>query len=143
MYTFRDGKVIRWRLFKDRASALAAVHMADDRCDVLCLDLEKAEDLRMRRLDAEQAERRARHVKALSDPTRLTLAAALAEGEELCVCDAAWVLERAENLVSHHLRVLREEGLVASRREGKMVLYSLSERGRSLLDATLGQKVIA
>jgi DNA-binding transcriptional ArsR family regulator len=52
-------------------------------------------------------------------------------------------LERAENLVSHHLRVLREEGLVASRREGKMVLYSLSERGRSLLDTTLGQKAIA
>lgn len=117
--------------------------MTDDRCDVLCLDLEKAEDLRLQRLDTEQAERQARQVKALSDPTRLTLAAALAEGEELCVCDAAWVLERAENLVSHHLRVLREEGLVASRREGKMVLYSLSERGRSLLDATLGQKAIA
>lgn len=117
--------------------------MADDRCDVLCLDLEKAEDLRLQRLDPEQAERKARQVKALSDPTRLTLAAALAEGEELCVCDAAWVLERAENLVSHHLRVLREEGLVASRRDGKMVLYSLSDRGRSLLDATLGQKAIA
>ena len=117
--------------------------MADERCDVLCLDLEKAEDLRLQRLDPEQAERQARQVKALSDPTRLTLAAALAEVEELCVCDAAWVLERAENLVSHHLRVLREEGLVASRREGKMVLYSLSERGRSLLDTTLGQKAIA
>jgi DNA-binding transcriptional ArsR family regulator len=117
--------------------------MANDRCDVLCLDLGKAEDLRVRRLDADQAEGRARQVKALSDPTRLTLAAAVAEGEELCVCDAAWVLERAENLVSHHLRVLREEGLVTSRREGKMVLYSLSERGRLLLDATLGQTVVA
>jgi ArsR family transcriptional regulator, lead/cadmium/zinc/bismuth-responsive transcriptional repressor len=117
--------------------------MANDRCDVLCLDLGKAEDLRVRRLDADQAEGLARRVKALSDPTRLTLAAALAEGQELCVCDAAWVLERAENLVSHHLRVLREEGLVTSRREGKMVLYSLSERGRLLLDATLGQTVVA
>jgi ArsR family transcriptional regulator, lead/cadmium/zinc/bismuth-responsive transcriptional repressor len=117
--------------------------MTDDRCDVLCLNLEKAEALRKTRLEGEQAERQARQVKALSDPTRLTLAAALAEGEELCVCDAAWVLERAENLVSHHLRVLREEGLVASRREGKMVLYSLSERGRTLLDATLGQTVVA
>jgi ArsR family transcriptional regulator, lead/cadmium/zinc/bismuth-responsive transcriptional repressor len=117
--------------------------MANDRCDVLCLNLEKAELLRMRRMDPEQAERRARQVKALSDPTRLTLAAALAEGDELCVCDAAWVLERAENLVSHHLRVLREEGLVASRREGKMVLYSLSETGRLLLNAALGREVIA
>jgi DNA-binding transcriptional ArsR family regulator len=39
--------------------------------------------------------------------------------------------------------VLREEGLVASRREGKMVLYSLSETGRYLLDATLAQRMIA
>jgi ArsR family transcriptional regulator, lead/cadmium/zinc/bismuth-responsive transcriptional repressor len=65
------------------------------------------------------------------------LAAALAEGEELCVCDLAWVAERAENLVSHHLRQLRSHGLVASRRDGKMVMYSLSERGRELVAATL------
>jgi ArsR family transcriptional regulator, lead/cadmium/zinc/bismuth-responsive transcriptional repressor len=117
--------------------------MADDSCDVLCLDLDKAEDLRRRRLVSELAQGAARQVKAMSDPTRLTLAAALAQGEELCVCDAAWIVERAENLVSHHLRALREAGLVASRREGKMVLYSLTARGRSLLEATLGVEAIA
>jgi DNA-binding transcriptional ArsR family regulator len=64
--------------------------------------------------------------RALSDPTRLTLAAPLGRITELCVCDLAWVSERAENLVSHHLRVLRAAGLVSSRRDGKMVMYSLT-----------------
>jgi DNA-binding transcriptional ArsR family regulator len=51
------------------------------------------------------------------------------------VCDLAWVAERAENLVSHHLRALRGAGLVTSRRDGKMVLYALAPAGRALLDA--------
>jgi DNA-binding transcriptional ArsR family regulator len=65
------------------------------------------------------------------------------EKGELCVCDAAWVLERAEHLVSHHLRALCEEGLVTSRREGKMVLYSLSSTGRCLLEATSAREAVA
>jgi len=117
--------------------------VADDRCDLLCLDLDKAEALRARRLSLTLAEDRARQVKALADPTRLTLAAALGEGGELCVCDLAWVLERAENLVSHHLRLLRSEGLVTSRREGKMVMSELTDRGRRLLDVALADEVKA
>ncbi len=73
--------------------------------------------------------------RALADPTRLMLAAALADGGELCVCDLAWVAERSENLVSHHLRVLRGAGLVRSRRDGKMVMYAVTEAGRALIDA--------
>ena len=115
--------------------------MPDDSCDLLCLDLQKAEALRGRRVDPMHAARIARQAKALSDPTRLTIAFALAEGGELCVCDLAWVMERAENLVSHHLRVLREEGLVSSRRDGKMVMYVLTDRGRALLEATLVEGV--
>jgi DNA-binding transcriptional ArsR family regulator len=72
--------------------------------------------------------------EAPGDPTRLTLAQALREGGELCVCDLSWVIERSENLVSHHLRQLRTAGLVRSRRDGKMVMYQLTERGRELLD---------
>jgi DNA-binding transcriptional ArsR family regulator len=64
------------------------------------------------------------------------LAHALREGE-LCVCDLAWVAERAENLVSHHVRALRSAGLVRSRRDGKMVMYSLTERGLDLLHSVL------
>jgi DNA-binding transcriptional ArsR family regulator len=76
-------------------------------------------------------------------PTRLTLAAALRDGDELCVCDLSWVAERAENLVSHHVRALRTAGLVRSRRDGKMVMYALTERGRALVDAVLADRVTA
>lgn len=107
--------------------------MSGDRCDLLCLDLEKAERLRASPLPAPVAEQAAATAKALSDPTRLTLAAALAATDELCGCDLAWVSGRSENLVSHHLRALRSAGLASSRREGKMVLYALTPRGRALL----------
>lgn len=111
--------------------------MGDERCDLLCLDLPQAERLRAERLDAATTQLLADRAKALSDPTRLTLAAALGATDELCVCDLAWVSERAENLVSHHLRLLRAARLVSSRRDGKMVMYSLTDAGRSLLQSVL------
>lgn len=110
--------------------------MGDDRCDLLCLDLPRAEEIR-RGLDAATAGRAAVTAKALGDPTRLTIAIALREGQELCVCDLGWITIKAENLVGHHLRVLREAGLARSRREGKIVFYSLTETGRGLVDAHL------
>lgn len=111
--------------------------MSDDRCDLLCLDLQTAERLRKRRLDPVAADAAAGRAKGLADATRLTLATALLEVEELCVCDLAWIIERSENLVSHHLRALRSLGLVRSRRDGKMVMYSLTAQARRLLDAVL------
>jgi DNA-binding transcriptional ArsR family regulator len=107
----------------------------EDRCEVLCLDLELAERLRRERVNPAEAEGAAAQAKALGDPTRLIIATALADGDELCVCDLAWVVERAENLVSHHLRLLRSAGLATSRRDGKMVMYSLTSEGRALLAA--------
>jgi DNA-binding transcriptional ArsR family regulator len=117
---------------------------ADDRCDLLCLDLPLAEALRARNHDRQMdIARAAALATALADPTRLSLAAALAEAEELCVCDLAWIAGRAQNLVSHHLRALRSHGLVESRRAGKMVMYSLTGQGRALLDAVLPARVTA
>jgi ArsR family transcriptional regulator, lead/cadmium/zinc/bismuth-responsive transcriptional repressor len=111
--------------------------MDTDRCALLCLDLTKAERLRGSRLDPGIADEAAGRARALSDPTRLTVALALREGDELCVCDLAWVMERSQNLVSHHVRALRAQGLVASRREGKMVMYWLTPAGVVLVDAVL------
>src|SRR5947209_1527646 len=93
--------------------------VADDRCDLLCLDLPRAEELRNRRLAIATAASAAGRAWALADPTRLMLAVALRDGGELCVCDLAWISERSQNLVSHHLRALRAEGLARSRREGQ------------------------
>ena len=114
--------------------------MTNDHCDLLCLDLAKAEVLRHNRLELGRAEAAAQESKALADPTRLAIAHALLGDHELCVCDLSWVMERPENLVSHHLRSLRQAGIASSRRDGKMVLYSLTERGTELLRVTLGQE---
>jgi len=117
--------------------------MADDRCDLLCLDLPRAEKLRSARPADHLLRTASERARALADPTRLTVAAALADTDELCVCDLAWVTERPENLVSHHLRVLREARLVTSRRDGKMVLYALTGAGRVLLASVLTEAVAA
>ncbi len=114
-----------------------------DTCDLLCLDLPRAEALRKARPDAATLSRAAKAARALADPTRLGVALSLRDGGELCVCDLAWVCERSDKLVSHHARALRAAGLVASRREGKMVMYALTDAGRALLDAVFRARVTA
>lgn len=111
--------------------------MADDRCDLLCLDLPRAERLRASSLDPVVSGLAASRAAALGDPTRLSIAVALRDGDELCVCDLAWVTERSENLVGHHLRALRDAGLACSRREHRVVFYSLTRAGRELLGSLL------
>jgi DNA-binding transcriptional ArsR family regulator len=108
-----------------------------DTCDLLCLDLQRAETLRRSRRAPEALAPAAERAKALGDPTRLTVAVALRDGGELCVCDLAWVCERSDKLVSHHVRQLRGAGLVRSRRDGKMVMYELTADGRALLAGVL------
>jgi len=115
--------------------------MADERCDLICVDAPRAEEIRGRLLVEGDAREAAERARALADPTRLTLAAALREGEELCVCDLSWISGRSQNLVSHHLRALRDRGLVSSRRDGKLVMYSLTSLGRSLLSVVVGEVV--
>ena len=109
----------------------------NDRCDLLCLELPRAAALRDKRLSAEGAQLAMTAAKALADPTRLIIAALLRDGGELCVCDLAWLTGKAINLVSHHLKTLRVGGLVTSRREGKLVLYALTQCGRELVEALL------
>lgn len=61
---------------------------------------------------------------ALSDPTRLALLARLRRGEK-CVCELMDVLDAAQSRLSFHLRVLKDAGLVADRRDGRWVYYTL------------------
>ncbi|MBD1373242.1 helix-turn-helix transcriptional regulator [Hazenella sp. IB182357] len=65
--------------------------------------------------------------KALSDPTRLKIAFALIEEQELCVCDVAEIIESSIATTSHHLRLLRKLGLAKYRKIGKQVFYSLDD----------------
>jgi ArsR family transcriptional regulator len=64
--------------------------------------------------------------KVLSDETRAKLVYLLGS-REMCVCDLATVLQVTLPAISHHLRLLKAHGLVKSRREGKMMMYSLQD----------------
>lgn len=100
-------------------------------CELLCLDLEAAEEVRAS-LDHDRAVLLAGVMKVVADPTRLLIVQALGRCE-LCGCDLGWVTGQSEKVVSHHLGRLRRDGLVAARREGKVVFASLTDRGRELL----------
>lgn len=67
-----------------------------DACDLLCLDLPHAEAIRTALPGLERVEPAAAAARAWGDPTRLTIAAALHDGEEMCVCDMAWVVGPAK-----------------------------------------------
>ena len=63
--------------------------------------------------------------KALADPTRVAIVSRLASGETCCVCDLTDVFELSQPTVSHHLRILREAGLVEAERRGTFAYYWL------------------
>ena len=121
---------------------IGAWTVSQDRCDLICIDAPRAEAIRAKLLGEGETLEAAERAKALSDPTRLTLAEALGEGGELCVCDLSWIVGRSQNLVSHHLGTLRSRSLVRSRKDGKMVMYSLTEAGASLLSAVVGDTAV-
>lgn len=73
--------------------------------------------------------------KALADETRLHIAYALTLVDQLCVCDVAAIINASSATASHHLRYLREHGLATSKKEGKLVYYTLAdEHVRQLID---------
>jgi len=105
-----------------------------DTCDLLCLDLPKAEALRRSLPETADLEAASLPFKALTEPTRVAVLLSLADGGACCVCDLSWVVGRDEKLVSHHVRLLKSLGAVRSRREGRMVMYELTELGSSLVE---------
>lgn len=66
-------------------------------------------------------------LKALSDDTRLNIVLLLASGNK-CVCEIFGHLKLPQNLVSHHLGILREGGIINSEKKGKWVYYSLNDK---------------
>lgn len=93
-------------------------------------------------LTTEQASSLAGVFKALADPIRLRLLSLIAShaGGEACVCDLTPNVNVSEPTVSHHLKVLRDSGLVTSERRASWVYYRLVPEALSglsdLLDAT-------
>ncbi len=79
--------------------------------------------LSARPLDADQAAGFAPMFKALGDPVRLRLLSLIASSPEVCVCDLTDAFNLTGPTISHHLRVLRETGLVECERRGTWVYY--------------------
>ena len=112
-------------------------------CELLCLDLPRAESARAALPSLDDLEAVAAKARALSDPTRLAIAIALRDCGPACGCDIAWIVGRPDKLVSHHLRTLKSAGAATSKREGKLVLYELTAECRTLLDTLSGQPAAA
>ena len=64
--------------------------------------------------------------KIFGDQTRVKILMALGSGE-LCVCDIAAVMNMSQSAISHQLRVLKQSNIVKTRRQGKVVYYSISD----------------
>src|SRR5580698_1866776 len=87
----------------------------------------------MERFEAEAA-----ILKAMADPYRLRILATLARAsDEVCVCDFTDALPLNQPTVSHHLRILREAGLVTCERRGTWVYYRLAADARDRLTEAL------
>ncbi|MGW3163777.1 ArsR/SmtB family transcription factor [Streptomyces sp. NPDC001142] len=78
-------------------------------------------------LDEDRAETLAKVFKALGDPVRLRLLSLIAsrEGGEVCVCDLTPAFDQSQPTISHHLKLLKQAGLIDSERRGTWVYYRL------------------
>jgi len=77
-------------------------------------------------LPRDAAERLATVFKALADPTRVAIVNRLGSMPEVCVCDLTAAFELSQPTISHHLRILREAGLVESEGRGTWAYYRLA-----------------
>jgi ArsR family transcriptional regulator len=78
----------------------------------------------------------AARLKALADPTRLRMLDLLVQQREpLCVCDLTAQFHQNQPTISHHLRILREAGLIDTEKRGIWSYYWATEAGRQMLAA--------
>ncbi len=91
-------------------------------------------------LGAAEAEELAPVFKAIADPVRLRLLSLIAchEGGEACVCDLTGAFELTGPTISHHLKVLKQAGLIDSQRRGTWVYYWINPGVLTRLSALLG-----
>ncbi len=99
-----------------------------DLCNVPCFKAELVARVK-RELPSDGALEEARVLfAALADRTRLRILHAMLSADELCVCDVAHVLSMSVAATSHHLRKLRQLGILKLRNDGKMAYYALRDR---------------
>jgi len=104
-------------------------------CEVVIVDAPAVEQARATAATQLTVERTTAIFSALADPTRFRLLDALVH-QELCVCDLAAAVGVSQSAVSHQLRLLRDRGLVAFRRDGQRAVYRLADDHVRALIAT-------
>ncbi|MGF9711871.1 transcriptional regulator [Paenibacillus sp. JMULE4] len=97
-----------------------------DTCEIFCYDEHKVNRVK-EKLSKNDFQDMAQIFKVLADHTRLKVAYALCDEDELCVCDVANIIGSTMATASHHLRLLRNMGIAKYRKEGKLVFYSLED----------------
>jgi ArsR family transcriptional regulator len=85
-----------------------------------------------------EAEDLAARFKALADPTRVAIVNRLSTADEVCVCDLNEAFDLSQPTISHHLRILREAGLVDATRRGTWAYYRLVPEAVAALRGALG-----
>jgi ArsR family transcriptional regulator len=76
--------------------------------------------------------------KALADPTRVAIVNHLSAADEVCVCTLVEAFELSQPTISHHLKILREAGLVESSRRGTWSFYRLVPEALGALRGAFG-----
>lgn len=115
---------------------VTALASKSDTCAIPCFDQDKVNKVKKALLKEEKRlPELADFYKLLGNTTRLKILLALAQGE-LCVCDIAHVLELSMAATSHQLKLLRDQGWLGMRNNGKMVYYRLNSE--DLLKALKG-----
>lgn len=110
---------------------------------VPCFRQELVKRLRAEMPSDEQIEDARSLLAAVADKNRLKVLHALRLGGKLCVCDVAHVLGMSISTASHHLRKLRDLGILAHRNEGKMTHCFIKDRFASDLAKRVLQKAVA
>ena len=76
--------------------------------------------------------------KALADPTRVAIVNSLSGVDEVCVCNLTATFDLSQPTISHHLKILREAGLVEATRRGTWAYYRLVPEALEALRGALG-----
>lgn len=112
--------------YHEHMSRYSYTEAGDDACSARTVDEGAVRRVASSAASSVQVERTTAIFSALSDPTRFRILEGLSR-EELCVCDIAEVAAVSQSAVSHQLRLLRDRGLVAYRREGTRAVYRLAD----------------
>lgn len=83
-------------------------------------------------------------LRCICEDTRFEILELLKEKQELCVNDFVLIMKKDQPLISHHLKILKQCGIVKSKADGKKMIYKISNKllGNLIADITLASKKI-